>query len=182
MRATTPPASSRLAAGVALLAVAVGGLLAGCSDGEGSDEPDRRIEMYGLVLDWVLEREEFQPAPDGEVDETPTVFVDHLNRDIDFDVQVGLVSRYEDRYELRFVDALGEAVDEEAAQAPVRDEGVLVGLGSVPDASPFLVRAEVYRDQRRIDAYRFELVRWAGDWVLRDEPQAVEPEGFVPAE
>jgi hypothetical protein len=181
MRRSLTSGLTRLGGGVALAGLVLAGLLAGCSSEEGGEDLDRRVEIYGLMLDWILEREEF-PVVATEPDATPTVFVDHLARQIDLDVQVGLVARYEDRFELRFVDALSEAVDDEEPQAPVRNDGVLVGLGSIPDTSPFLVRAEVYRDQRSLDAFRFDLVRWGGDWVLRDEPEPVEPEGFVPGE
>ena len=164
--------------GVALLAAVV----AGCSSDEGGGTTDRRVEIYGLVLDWLLEREEFPTVAGTPTDDVPTLFVDHLNRDIDLDVQVELLARFEDRYDLRFVDALTEAVDEAAPRSPVREGAILLGLGSIPDTSPFVVRAEVYRDQRDLEAYRFDLVRWGGDWVLRTEPEPVEPEGFVPGE
>lgn len=174
----------RLGAPVACLLAAVLVLLVplACSDGEGSGGTDRRVEIYGLVMDWLLERERFPADPGEEPDETPTVFVDHLNRSIDLDVQVGLVGRFEGEFELRFVDALSEAVDDSDPEAPVRNDGVLVGLGMIPEEPPYLVRAEVYRERGDLDAYRFELVPSGEDWVMRSEPERVAPEGFVPGE
>jgi hypothetical protein len=166
---------------VVLVLAVLAGLLAGCSDGEGTDDTGRRTEIYGLVLDWVLHQVEFPPPTEGdEPDETPTVFVDHLNRDISLDVQVGLVAMFEEGYDLRFVDALSEAIDEDAPRSPVRGEAVLVGLGPIPDSGPYLVRAEVYHHELDIEAFRFEVIRRGGEWVRRGEPEPVEPEGFVP--
>jgi hypothetical protein len=161
-----------------LLITLVPAVLAACSSEEGRSEADRQVAIYGVVLDWVLDREQL-PGPGAEPDETPTVFVDHLGHPIDLEVQVGLVGRFEDRFDLRFVDSLSEAMDEEAPGSPVRDGAVLIGLGAVPDDSPLLVRAEIYRDVRTLNAYRFEVARWAGQWVLRGEPESIEAEGFA---
>lgn len=183
MRRSPRSAPGRLGRGavVALAVVALGAALAGCGGDGSDDEPDRRVEIYGLMLDWLLERQQFPVDEDETETETvPTVFVDHLNRGIDLDAQVGLVARFEDRFDLRFVDSLQEAVEVDEPRSPVRGGAVLIGLGSIPDTSPFLVRGEVYRNSRDIEAYRFEAVRWGGDWVLRDEPEPVDPEGFVP--
>ena len=163
---------------VAIFLVGAVGAVAGCSSEEGRSESDRQVAVYGLVLEWILERETL-PAPGAAPDDTPAVFLDHLGQPIGLDVQVGLVGRFEDRYELRFVDAISEAVEEEQPGAPVRHGGLLVGLGAVPHDSPFQVRVEVYRDARSLDAYRFEVARWGGDWVLRGDPHPVEAEGFA---
>jgi hypothetical protein len=163
----------------AVAAVASAGLvLAACPD-EPPDTVERSIAVYGSVLSWVLDHEvPVAPAVDGEPPRV--VFVEHFGSDMDLQVQVELVSRFEQEgYELRFVDTRLEALDEGEDDRPVRDGGVLVGLGPIPKGIRIEVRVEVYRSQSDIDAYRVPVAHRTGTWGLAGEPTPVEPEGFV---
>lgn len=163
-----------------LVLAATLGVLASCTSESAPDGPDRSVQIYAAVLTWLLEHEApVAPGP-SEERERPLVYVDHLGPEqLDLQVQIELVSRFDEEYELRFIDATSEALDSERINAPVRQDRLLIGLGPVPDTFPFSVRAEVYRNARDIDAYRFEVVRWTGEWVLGEEPEVVEPEGFI---
>lgn len=177
----------RLSKVVPALLVAAVVALTGCSE-ESPGTADRQIEIYAAVLSWLLEKEVPLPpqAPqgedgeDGEAVEVPPVFVESFGPGVDLQVQVELVARFEEQgYDLHFLDTRSEAVDEDEPDVPVRDEAVLVGLGPIPEGSPVDVRAEIYRGQADLEAYRFRLARRAGAWAFVQEPTPVEPEGFV---
>ena len=191
-----------------LAALALGAVPAGCSD-ESSSTADRAINIYGSVLTWILDEEMPLPAPaedsetalvadpdgdsddedsdevsatEAEVPDAPPVYIVGLNREIGLQVQVELVSRFEERgYDLRFLDSADEALDDAEPGLPVRGGALLIGLGPVPEGRRVDVRAEVYRRSSDLDAYRFSLARWGGVWSLVEEPTPVEPEGFVAA-
>lgn len=180
---------------------------AACSE-DSSGTADRAANVYGAMLTWVLDEELPLPAPvEGETDtalvteadeepgddeggrreedaeedeDLPPVYLVGLHREISLQVQVELVSRFEARgYDLRFLDGAEEALDEAEPNVPVRDGGLLVGLGPIPEGRRVDVRAEVYRSLADLDAYRFSLARWGGVWSLVEEPTPVEAEGFV---
>ena len=96
----------------------------------GSD-PDEAVspvaETYILVIDWVLAEPQF--AIEVEPDELPVVFVESLGpADIELVVQVAVVGHFIDTADIHFIDSRIEAL-EEIEGAPVRDGGLLVGLG-----------------------------------------------------
>ena len=175
---------------VPAILVAAAVALAGCSE-ESAGTADREIDIYVAVLSWLLEQEVPLPpqaagdedggdGEDAEVVEVPPVFVESFGPGVDLQVQVELVARFEEQgYDLHFLDTRTEAVDQDEPDVPVRDEAVLVGLGPIPEGSPVDVRAEVYRDQADLEAYRFRLARFAGSWAFVQDPTPVEPEGFV---
>jgi hypothetical protein len=108
------------------------------------------------------------------------VFVESLGPgDIDLEVQVDIVRHFEPVVDIRFIDTRTEALDESAAGAPVRDGGILLGLGPVPVAGPIDIRGEVYRTADRVVGYRFRVARSGQTMVLIEPPQRVEPEGLV---
>jgi hypothetical protein len=153
-----------------------GALLAGCGDDGNRDIA--LADAYIVVMEWIFAQPEF--APDPTVADTRPVFVESLaTSGIDLDVQVEIVNHFEPAVGIRFVDIRTEALDETAAGAPVRDEGLLFGLGPVPVAGPIDIRGEVYRAVDRVVGYRFRVGRRGQAIVLIGPPQRVEPEGLV---
>lgn len=153
-------------------------LLAACPD-EDPDTTERSIEIYGVVLDWVIENR--VPPPPDEEEVTP-VFVESLGPEVDLQVQVELLDRFEGSgVDLRFIDARTEAVADDVEDQPVQAGGILVGVGPIPDGRTSVdVRAEIYRTVDDVEAHRFPLVRRAEGWQLLEEPTEVDPEGLVP--
>lgn len=151
-------------------------LLAGC--GADSDSGDSLVaEAYIVVLDWVLAATE--SAPDPASDDLPLVFVESLGPgEIDLGVQVEIVGHFEEDVDIRFIDIRTEALDESDG-APVRDGGLLVGLGAVPLTGPLDIRGEIYRTADSVVGYRFRLDRSGETPVLIKPPEQVEPEGLV---
>jgi len=162
---------------VVVAIVLCGALLAGCGDGDGSRD-SRVADAYIVVVEWVLAEPEF--APDPTLDEMPPVFVDGLGTgEIDLDVQVEIVRHFEPVVDIRFIDTRTEALDESEVGTPVRDGGLLLGLGPVPVEGPIDIRGEVYQTLDRVVGYRFRVARSGQTMVLIEPPERVEPEGLV---
>jgi hypothetical protein len=154
-----------------------GALLAGCGD-NGGNRDGTVADAYIVVVEWILAEPEF--APDPTLAETLPVFVESLGPgEIDLDVQVAMVVHFEPIVDIRFIDTRTEALDETAVGAPVRDGGLLLGLGPVPAAVPIDIRGEVYRTADRIVGYRFRVARSGQTMVLVEPPEQVEPEGLI---
>jgi hypothetical protein len=161
----------------AVVILLCGALLAGCGDDNGSRD-SAVADAYIVVAEWVLAESEF--APDPALDEMPPVYVESLGPgEIDLDVQVEVVHHFEPAVDIRFVDIRTEALDASEVGAPVRDGGLLLGLGPVPVARPIDIRAEVYQTSDRVVGYRFRLVRSGQTMVLIEQPEPVDPESLV---
>lgn len=151
-------------------------LLAGC--GADPDNGDSLVaESYILVVDWVLAEPEF--ALDLATDEQTLVFVESLGPgEIDLGVQVEIVRHFEPDVDIRFIDIRTEALDDSDGE-PVRDGGLLLGLGAVPLTGPLDIRGEVYRGVDSVVGYRFLIDSGGQTPVLIKPPERVEPEGLV---
>ncbi|MDH3298482.1 MAG: hypothetical protein OEM96_09435 [Gemmatimonadota bacterium] len=160
---------------VAILLCGVG--LVGCGDDDRSSD-DRAADAYIVVVEWVLAEPGY--APDPALDEMSPVFVESLGPgEIDLDVQVEIVRHFEPVVDIRFIDTRAEALDESEVGAPVRDGGLLLGLGPVPAEGPIDIRGEVYQTSDRVVGYRFRVAKRGQTMVLIEPPQRVEPEGLV---
>lgn len=156
-----------------LLAVICTGPLIGCS----TTSPDeiRAAGAYTTVVRWLLV-DELGDEPDPEV----ALFFESLTADeIPLEVQVEMLGLLGEFGNIRFIDAPEEAIDIDLAGFPVHDDGLLIGLGAIgPDDVP-VVRAELYRSQEEISAYRFALVDSGGGWLVDGEPEVVPVEEFT---
>lgn len=148
--------------------------LAACG---GTDNPaasdDRTAGVYGSILDWALDQE-----PDLGVDPKPewTLFVgSRSDLDVDLDVQVAVVEALEPRIFVRFIDERSEAIDVNAEDAPVHDDGLLIGLGSVADEGDIVeVYVDRYRNASDIEAWLVTLRRVGTAWGIEGTPEPVE--------
>ena len=168
----------RATLGRAVVAILLcGALLPACGDDDRSR--DRRVaDAYIVVVEWVLAEPEF--ASDPTLEEMPPVFVESLGPgEIDLDVQVQIVRHFEPVFDIRFIDTRTEALDESEVGAPVRDGGLLLGLGPVPAEAPIDIRGEVYQTLNRVFGYRFRVARSGQTMALVEPPERVEPEGLV---
>lgn len=153
-------------------------LLAGCGS-DAAMSNDREADAYILVLEWVLADPDL--APDPVPDEAPLVFVEGLGpTGVDLEVQVEVVGHFEgSEIDIRFIDTRPEAIDDELAGAPVRDGGILVGLGAMSSEPPHEIRGEIYRSHDDIHAYRFQVDLTGTTAALTEAPEPVDPEGLV---
>jgi hypothetical protein len=151
-------------------------LLVSCGS-DANTEDTQLAEAYIVVVDWVLAEPEF--AVEVALDELAVVFVESLGpAEIDLDVQVKVISHFEDQADIRFIDSRHEAL-EETDGSPVRDGGLLLGLGGVPLDGSWDVRGEVYRTAESVVGYRFQIDRSGITPLLAQPPDRVEPEGLV---
>jgi hypothetical protein len=127
-------------------AIAAAVALAGCGDATTARERSA-AEIYTAVIRWMV-------ADDAGTERT--VFVEAAGGDhIALGVQADVVGRLEDSVEVRFIDTREEAIDTSEPADPVRDGGVLIGLGPLRDLDRASVRvyADRYRDLRDVVAY-----------------------------
>lgn len=104
-----------------------------------------------------------------------TVFLQaHEDNQIDAEVQVGVVNELDDWANVRFIDELEEAVDEGADGGPVRDEGVLIGLGPVADgAVTTSLIADQYVSSTETIVFEVDLRRRSGEWSVETPLEGV---------
>lgn len=62
-------------------------------------------------------------------------------------VQADVAEDLQDEVDVRFADDRDEAIDANAVDAPVPDEGVLLMVGEIPDGDPIEVSIEMYRSE-----------------------------------
>jgi hypothetical protein len=160
------PTWTRIAGGIAALALA-GSVLAACGDdGERPASPDRAL-VYAAVI------RELVPVPEEEKELDRDVFVwGGEGETIPLDVQAKTISSLDTYSSIRFVDNREEAVDEDEPGAPARNDGVLVTLGPVePRNGSVTVQAERYRDRSESEQLTVVLEQRSGTWtVVRSLP------------
>lgn len=117
---------------------ATGALLAfttaACDDSAGSASVTRVIDTYEVAVRSIV-RDDPTPAPPASMpgDSRPVVYAVGLDGEsIAPGVQADVVRRVVDDIDLRFADDRDEAFDLDGSDGVVRDNGVLIELGSVP--------------------------------------------------
>jgi hypothetical protein len=142
-------------------------VLSGC--GGGSVEDGSVADVYGAAVRWLVEEVGDADRPDPE-----RVFLEATGEDaIPLEVQVEVINRLEDDMAVRFIDTREEAVEASEPGDPIRDAGVLIGLGPVTDIDrpPVRLHVDRYRNVRDVVAYELVLERRAGDWQVAGEPE-----------
>jgi len=137
----------------------------GCGDqGTSGDE----VAVYSAAIRWLVNSPRNEDR--GAVDRT--VYVEAVVDHIQLEVQVGLLKALEDLARLRFIDDPREAVDTAQPGAPVRGNGLLVGLGAVTATTPDHVNVyvDLYRNRDQVVAYELVLDRTHGRWRVVGTP------------
>jgi len=134
---------------------------------------ERAAAVYEVILDRLIADE---PGIGGEEQADWVLFVATRSEEvIDIDVQVGVVAALEPAVEVRFIDDQTEAIDTELEDQPVRDLGLLVGLGAVPpDGDTVEVYADRYRNANQIAAWQFTVSLVEGSWELTGPPATTD--------
>ena len=152
---------------VAALAV---GAVAGCSDGADAPVPAPDASAYAAAL------APFMPVADAE--EQPNVFVAPFEETLALEEQVAIIELIGEGYDLKFVDDPATAVESDAVGRPVRDDGLLIVLGTIPAEPPYVVRVEEYRRQDDVSAQLVTLVWRTDHWEVASE-ESVRPEAVI---
>lgn len=146
--------------------------LAGSACSSGDDPRPIGVEGYSTVIDGFLPA---VPA-DGS---RPVVYVARLGDEpFPLDDQVAMIELVEESHDLRFVDDVEAAVDDEDTDAPPRDDGLLIGVGTISVSVPHVVRVEVYTTAGAVDAHKVTLSVRDDVWRV-DTSEPVDPEVFV---
>lgn len=148
-------------------------VLSGCGD---DDDDALAVEIDATT--YVAAIEGFLP-PRPSTDELVVVFVVPVgDESLDFDSQVAVIDALSEHYDVRFVDDLEAAIDDGTADGEPRDDGTLIGVGSVAPDPPHKVRIEIYEGRDAVEGYLLTMGRRSGGWaVVADEE--VEPEVLV---
>jgi len=147
--------------------------LTSCGEPAATGAPDVGADAYVAAISEFL-----PPAPVDESEAKPVVFITPVGTEpLSLDDQVAMIDLLADTHDLRFVDEPGAAVIPGEGDAPPRDDGLLLGLGTLPRQPPFTVRVEVYTDSDKIEAYLVTVAVRAGTW-RSVSTERVEPEGL----
>lgn len=148
-------------------------MLPSCGEPSEAEEPVVGADAYVAAIDEFL-----PPPPADETEPLPVVFITPVGPEsLALDDQVAMIDLLAATHDLRFVDDPAAAVIEREGDAPPRDDGLLLGLGTLPHQAPFTVRVEVYNDADTIDAYLVTVVHRAETWRAVST-EAVDPEGL----
>jgi len=144
-------------------------LAGGCAGGT-SAEDGSVAAAYQVAVEWLVEEGGDPGAPLPE-----RVFIEAVGEDgIPLEVQAELVNELQDLMAVRFIDAREEAIELTEPGDPIREGGVLLGLGDVDaDRSPVRLYADRYRDVHDVVAYELLLERRGRTWRLAEEPREV---------
>lgn len=126
-----------------------------------SESPRPEADAYGVALATVLD----DPPPD-DADDRTVVFVVPLDGGVDIDTQAALIERFADAYDLRFVDDLTAAVQTDDPERAPRDDGIVLGVGTIASEAPHLVRLERYRSADEVEAHLLTLELDDDGWVV----------------
>ena len=150
---------------VTFVALAV---VAGCDRGDAGPDPVGAAGYTAVIDDFL------PPIPSDE--SRPVVYVARLGDEpFALEDQVAMIAAVEENHDLRFVDDIAAAIDEEDSDAPPRDDGLLFGGGTISATPPHVVRVEVYLAAGLVDAYKVTLTVRDDVWrVEASEP--VDPE------
>ena len=154
-----------------LAAAVVLGVIAGCGDDDDAiafPEPDASAYAAALAP--------FLPIADPE--EQPNVFVAPFEETLALEEQVAIIEILGEDFDVKFVDDAASAVDTDAVGRPVRDDGLLIVLGTLPAEPPYVVRVEEYRREDDVSARLVTLVWRTDRWVVASE-QPVRPEAVI---
>lgn len=153
-------------------------LMSACQGSDSSaDSTERTAAAYSVIIDDLLRRQPIEPA---EGSELPVVYIEAFaDEGISLEVQVLVVANLAEQLEIRFIDDVVEATDQDLDTHPVKSGSVLIGVGPVPEA-PVEVQVEWYDDRETVMAYRYALTpRGASSWIIAGERASTEPVGFV---
>jgi hypothetical protein len=154
--------------------VAAALVLIGACDGAVAVDDEQAVDAgtYAAVID------RFVPAAPAS-ESLRVAFVTAVGDEpLPLDDQVAVIDALADTHDVRFVDQPADAFDPDVADAPPRDDGVLIGVGKISGESPHTVRVEVYSAADQVVAQLVTL-SWHDEAWRIDSVEPVEPEVLV---
>lgn len=150
-----------MSAALVRVACAVGVAMVGVTACGGDESPDssdvQPASAFTAIVEW--QASELDPVIDdnGKV-KRPVIYIASADGEtIDVGVQADVAESTIDIATVRFTDESGDAFDDDLADRPVRDDGVMLLVGALPDAAPSVL---------------VDVVRYLG--VDRSEPLQLE--------
>jgi hypothetical protein len=133
-----------------------------CAGDDGDDDIAREEVVTAVVRDVVA------GLPPGEdPDDRPVVYVLPVGeQEIAATVQADVAEALVDDVDVRFADERAEAVEGDEPNEPVHDDGVLVGVGDLPESGPVEVVVEIYRDAREQSRVVYTFGRESSEWRI----------------
>lgn len=156
-------------------------VVSACGSDTGSDDPlTEAADIHRVVIGDLVDRSGV--VFDSSVEEPPVLFVEAFGaEEIPLEVQVDIVAGWQETYDVRFIDDRMEALDDASDDRPVKERSLLLGVGPITRNGTAELRGEYYRSEDLVGAYRYTLTKTADGWRVSTDPEAIEPEGFVPA-
>ncbi|WP_229022806.1 hypothetical protein [Actinomarinicola tropica] len=150
--------------------------LAGCTDdgpeGAAEDPTQRLVEIYAAAIESVVD--EARARPDDDADAITLFLEVRDDVEVSAEVQVGVVGALEPWASVRFIDSLEEAVAVDDDEAPVRNDGMLIGLGAVGEgATSTTVMIDRYEGPEATTVFEIDVQRRAGEWTVDGTPRTV---------
>jgi hypothetical protein len=160
-----------------VLALTLAAIVPACSSDGEAHSPSTQI-LISVVRDAA---HELPPGDDPE--ELPIVYVvSSTDEKFPADVQAAVASAVNGEVVVRFADARSEAIDPEAAGAPVRDDGGLVAVGEVAtDTDPVEVEIEIYQSETQFSRRVVTFSADGGDEWSATSSSVLEEEDVPPA-
>lgn len=137
----------------------------------------REAAVYESVLVWMLDEEPQRASDDGSGERLGwTMYVtSRYEEPIGVDVQAFVVEALDDRVVVRFIDERTEAVEEGDERQPVREDGILVGLGAVSrEGDSVDVYVDRYREIDDVEAFDVAVRRRGDTWAVVGVPAAAD--------
>jgi hypothetical protein len=137
-----------------------------CGCGSDSGSSNRLVEpasALAAIVTWALAEPGASPsvtAPDtAPTEDQPVVYLTAQSGEtIDAGIQASVVESLHDEATVRFADERTEAVDDESDDEPVRDNGVMLIVGELPDGERVAdVDVEWYRSSTDFGVYVVEV-------------------------
>jgi hypothetical protein len=147
--------------------------IAGCGGGDDPVIPPPDAAAYAAAM------VPFLPVADPE--ESPKVFVAPFDEPLSLEEQVAVIDTIGEGYDVTFADDAETVVDADAEGYPVKDEALLLIVGTLPADPPYVARVESYRNEREHTASLVTLVWRSDHWAVASE-EPVEPEAVIVAE
>jgi hypothetical protein len=150
------------------LTVVLVGSAGACTDdtARGDDPNQRLIDIYSAAIPAIVTYERPDLAALDELD-TVVYVAAREGVDIALDVQIGVVVALDEWATIRFIDEFEEAIVGDESEQQVRDGGVLVQLGAVPEGVTTVeLGADRYERADHLLSFELSLQRRGGEWSV----------------
>lgn len=158
-----------------VLVAAVAGIasvtaLGACSDEPQAGQVDASAAIVAMV-DWQVA--EWEPPPDADEGLLPVIYIVGADGGtIDIAVQAAVAEATVDDAVVIFADKAGDAFDPDVEGSPVRDDGVMLAIGPIPEpARRMRVDVDVYHGEGEGELYAVQI---ASRQPTEDDPRRAE--------